>query len=835
MMVVMSARGNAQTYTHMPLLWDFGRTPGDADSHLAVELLHSMGDTKLWRVTLMEGPAPEICVSSFKDMVVDRKHVGPITIPGHDAITKMSTASNQLVPVEVDRLYGFGPVLWTHTSRGHVVVPRGIICEAALMILYRERTPATFADTVHRVKTATSNARLPSELKLLAATVAVVIAFNCNVQAEIEYVNTASTRFTWLWKLHATAVTLTPLRIVTLTTIVVWGVITLLIAVALWLAVPLDHHVVGWIGLLVWLTVVLLLLSVMCLARRQQISSARYWGDSLYHEGRTANITGLVNHQVRRTYRANDSLREPLLPVPESARFEIGVDPNPPRRPGVTPEILLLNGAAFSTAVPSVVRDCQEADIVAVTTRLLRPPTVVQRTAYDYFKDYKSNQAGVALSHIKITFNDDVDFNDWVSQPKFNEGTRRRFKAHYDKHKGTHPRPSIFRSFVKVEKNKTATVDGSPKLKPRMISGPWDAVKVMCGPQVAKIYTRVREVWNGLDCPVLYASGMTPDAIGARCDDFARKMGGWDNLIGVWADCTAYDSTLQNELLSVRELYPQFGMSKLAYAWLLSPRNAGVSKHGVKYSGGKKMAINEVGVEEEVELRTLYSGEMDTNLVGSIVNGLASSSALHRIGVENGTSFQYLLLVCGDDSLILMSKDDWTPSLYEEYKNHLFELGLEPTIGASYNRGDWEFCSKLFWWGVHPVTKVRHTVLGPKPGRLLSRLGWGLSVPGSMNIRAALVSVAGDSAHVPLVNTLVRHLLGVTRGMKEKGKPEYSEIKHVSRVYTDCPENTMLLFGRYGLSAENVREFERVVMEVQSVPCVLNFPTIEGMVRRDEM
>lgn len=832
--VVSTVKGNQHKYSHKPLLWELHREVGDHESHLDVELLRTVGDTKLWQITLMDGPVKPEPNMHWKEQVVDTKHMGPVTIPGNDHISRQSTATNELRAITINRIHGWGPILWTETTTGIVVMPRGVIAAAATSILYGPRDPATFRDVVHNVKGSTKIARMPAELQLVAATVATVLAFNYNVKAETEYANHAAEEFSWMWKLHAKAITLTPLKIVSFWTLVFWAVVSFVITLLVFVEIPWDHRVIGSVLFIGWFVCVGLSCCVMCLAERQRATTSEHWGNQLYHEGIASNITGTVDNQPARTrFPANSSLREPLL-APESAVMDVGPDAAAPRHPGRRKDAIILAGGAFSTAVPSVAADNQSSEIVALTHRVLREPTKVLRSALEQFRDLSSTKAGRALQSIKVKFNNVVDFGNWVRQPKFNETTRQRFITYWDKFKSMMPPPSIFKSFVKIEKNKTHTMEGPPKLKPRLISGPWDAVKAMCGFAVAKIYSAVRSTWNGVDCPVLYASGMTPDGIGALCDKFAEEQGGWENILGVWWDFVCYDSSLQNELLEMRELYRAWGMDDLTYAWLQSPRNAGVTKHGIKYSTGKKI-IEVNGKPLEVEMRTLYSGEMDTNLIGTLINGTAGTSGVHGVEITFGLDVRFLLLVCGDDGMMFVNKADWCLEYNEYLKEYFRNLGLEVEMGVSANRWDWEFCSKLFWWGEDVQTKRRVTVLGPKPGRLLSRFAFNLTLPGAQNLRGALVSLAMDTAHIPLINVYVSRFLHLTTGMKEKGKAEYSELKHVSKRYAMVPENLAMLENRYGLGYEHVTAFEDAVAKVTTAPCVLHFPWIEGMVKRDEM
>jgi hypothetical protein len=296
-------------------------------------------------------------------------------------------------------------------------------------------------------------------------------------------------------------------------------------------------------------------------------------------------------------------------------------------------------------------------------------------------------------------------------------------------------------------------------------------------------------------------------------------------MIGVWDDMTTYDATCENELLAKRkQVYPAVGMPDLAMAWLDSVTPAGRTTHGCEFELGEKVVPLWDG--QQVKIRKLFSGEMDTNLIGSIINAEA-----HESGIPQNLA--HLMLVCGDDNFILFRKDQFDISVANDLKEHLELLGLRPTQGVSTNRADWEFCSKLFWFGMDRQSGRLQTVLGPKPGRWLHRIGWTVNTPNGMNFREAMLSSAQDVNHIPLLGEYVKKGIAVSGHMKRAGK-EWSEMKHVSKMFDPCPENYPIIASRYGLGFTHLEEYQRTLEQVSVRQCVIDLPWIAAAAKRDE-
>lgn len=816
--IQMKVHGNAHAYIHPPLFWDQPKPIlGDSDSSIDIELLTSLGDTHLWRLTLTtiswNAYTP---VYGFGNQIVDPRHQGPTQTPGHDLFGSTGASANDALQFKFDVVCGWRQFIWTESREGFVIMPRGVLASVAKKFNQKLRNPASWADVNHYMVKAIDKARLPPDMQLAAATIGAAIAFNMNLHNEINVSQTQATRYGDWWKIHAQLVALTPIKVFNW---FLWSfvlVCCLVVAILVLAYVPWDHHVVGLSLILIWALVCLVFMCCYCSARNIQAETIDYWSTNLYHERRASNIFGRAILAVRKRFTANPSLVQPLLPPVqgELAQLEEGNL----RHPATVPEPLLIGGPVFSTSMPAVHQQGREADLVMITRRVMTENTDVDPAALALLRSNTARESRV-LDEIRIR-DDEAAFDSWVSQKKFPAYVQEKFRKLRELWKESDPIGFILRLFTKLEKDKMHTIDASAEHKPRGIAAPPDEVKALTGPAIAQIYSAVRKKWNGRKCRIVYASGYTPDELGAILDDFAERHGGYDNLRAVSDDMAIYDSTLQNELLKERERYKKMGMKERTFAWLNAARSRGISKYGIHFNMGEKEVDG-----QRVPRRNLWSGEMDTNLIGSIINGLA-----HIYGYP--LDLDFLMFVCGDDNTTFGTKDELTHELIDRCVAYLKALGLKPTPIVSDRRCDWEFCSKLFWYATDPKTGACVTVLGPKPGRLLTRVGWSTTTPNALNFRGAMLGLIADVHHIPLLSQYVQKGLDLSSKQQARGR-EHSELKHVTRAYDPHPLNARLLMERYGIQGEHCLEFMRTLQAADRLEVVLNFPWVTEMARVD--
>jgi hypothetical protein len=839
--VMMSVTGNVHSYSHKPLPWECGAVPtakfGDVHSHLDVRAVRTVGDTTLWELLLVLGMPPVAPTLRWVEQIRDDRYIGPITVPGHDRITRQSLSANELLDIEIDHLHSWGKLLFTSTERGGVVVPKGVIVAAAMKIAFKPRNPATFLDVVVSVRAGIAAARIPADSVLQALSIAAALAFNINVQNEIDVSHTINRRFGSSWKLHEVLTSLTPVRTVNTVRILCWFLAGLGLVVVLYFLVPVEHHVTaGVVFLLVLVGGGLCICALWCV-KYQQRRAGEIWSTNLFVTGETSNITGTVAYPPRMVYPSSLEFRAPLIP-PEGSMMEVGPDPAPPNHPSEQQKLLRLSGVAVSTAVPTVPASNVDAEITALTHRVLREPTMVDPEALRKFLDFDATEVGRVLCTIRIK-DDENAFKEWVAQPKFPDAVKEKFIKY--RLEWCDQDPALvqwYESFVKITKDKAETLgEPHPSIKTRLIQGPPDKVKACVGPAVSQIYSRAIKVWDGKRCRVLYASGMDPARLGKRIDEWiATHTAGWYDVVAYCDDAVVYDASCQNELLRARRQYLRMGMSDRTWYWVcVSAPTVGRTKHGIKYRPTKKMVVHlgkpvppsNVPVVHHVEepMQQINSGQMDTNLMGSIINGKMTDDGLPAEAT-------CLIIVCGDDCTVLFCKRTFKQEYVDAMLAFSKKLGVTREGAVCHDRCEMEFCSKLFWEGKDPKTGDVQTVLGGKPGRMISRAGFTLSVPGALNLAGAIKGLNLDNAHVPLLNEYLSRMGDLTAKMKVRGS-EYSEMKHLPHRFESTPANLTMLERRYGVGIPHIALMKERMALVDRLPAVLDFPWIDDMVRKD--
>lgn len=815
--VVMAVVGNAHQYRHPVLPWQHGlEYCRGLDWRLDVELVERLGDTYLWCVRVDTNPpplrrAPDV---GFETVLVDHNHVGPITIPANYRTVQLSNTANDLVVLDIDTVNGFGSVLWLEQDREAFFVPRGVISHVAMQLAGKHRTAALWSDAYHYARQALVSARIGPDDKRVALPYIVAMAFNINLQHEINAALSSQQRFSPWWSVHAALNSLDPIVIFRWRYVVLALIVAALLVAAYWF-VPVPHaHLTAAIlaGAVVFVVAVVFI--VRCCYRRRQRETLEYWKDS----GRV-QVAASVLGALRYDHVAFPGSTDLVAPLLGSGTLTV----RPPDRDEPEPgrvERLHAVGPVVSDVRPNIHEPSAAADVAALTNRVLVEPLPVDPDALRAFNDPNA-AINKFLETIRVEPRPD-DFERWVMQPKFSEATRVAFRRAYEKVKDQPP-PGLVKygAFTKLEKDKwVSLLAGAPALKPRIISAPETEAKVMTGPYISRLQKAVADLFNNHMLPygqkIVYASGLTPDQLGAYVDGF---IGEWGSCVGISNDFSCYDSTLRNELLASEEAQDvRMGMDATTLGWLSHESPTVVTRHGVIAT----LEDHEPGVPG----RVMRSGRASTNMTDTKVNARAHATGLPP-------TLPFLMLVNGDDNFLLIPQARFSEELVSNLMTHLTGLGLRPTPIVSANRCEWEFCSRLFWYATDPTTGSQVTVLGPKPGRLLARLGWRVNSPLAPNFRGVVLSLRDDCAHVPILGPALAALDALTASHRVYRGREWEELKHVSRRFAPHPENRRLVEERYGFTEEVIAEIEAKYTSLKSVRTVIKSEHLDAMFQRD--
>jgi hypothetical protein len=189
---------------------------------------------------------------------------------------------------------------------------------------------------------------------------------------------------------------------------------------------------------------------------------------------------------------------------------------------------------------------------------------------------------------------------------------------------------------------------------------------------------------------------------------------------------------------------------------------------------------------------------------------------LRRMGVHD-----YRTIVLGDDSVVA-TRCQPDP---ERLTKLLAELGLTAKVKVNSDPDFVEFCSGRFW----------HTdqgrVWGPKPGRLLAKIGYAVARQDKPLewFKGVLLGVKADTAHVPVVNVYVKHCLELLQSTHAKARVEPHKI-HVERQHKAVGRTYEQFYKIYNLNPSDLDTLRDQIKRISSVPHLLDHPLFEELV-----
>lgn len=857
--VVMTVAGNSEPYRHPLPPWQAGWV-GEGGRAIKGEILKVLDEcTYVVRLhpVVLDGRSSESL--TWGEVVAEDSRSGPVQFSSavRNAIADNARFTN--VTFNLDRVRKIGPFLYTDcVFRGDMIrltLPVNGVSMVAAHVVNRERNPALFAEATHFLKNRWARTRIPPSLlpSVLAATVA--LGFVVNLQNEVDLAYTMTQRFTWAMKVHGILLQFG-------TVIVRWWVYLVVLfglsAIGLVASEVLDDDTrfrvtAALLFLITWPLCLLCGRGVLLVHRRWRDYQEQGWVAAYGNdEGPRAPLLG-------QGFTLTKNLPLPgsrfLKPPPTVIQGELEVGAS--RENVLEPARVLVSGIITDGAVPNALASGQEAELNAVLNRVLAPRDGPED---DALAEYTSVFAkGQAFQNVKSGIDTSkTAFDRWAAK------LRETYPADYVNNltmlwmtnQGVEYPPVATKPHLKVEKS-AATVksDTAKPTKARLIQPPEDIDKAVCGPVVWQLWDKIMKHWDGFRSKVMYCSGYTSEQIGARVDKFVSEHG---DVVAWSVDMGMYDATLGLALQKpVIDWYVHLGMPSWMVHWLLRVRSRGVTPNGVKYmpvlyswffdeASAKacvkrllkfkvkvlacKRAVNAenpdlewVVVHEDLQM---CSGRMDTNLTDTVALVGALTARLPE-------EMPYLLLVCGDDGFLLMRKSD--SGIVETLIDFARRLGMKPEGVVSEHRSNWEFCSKLFWYGVDPKTGETKTVLGSKPFRGIARMGVNTTLPGAANAAAAALSVRIDSGHVPFLGAFADRTYELCKAKKVKptGKPEWTAIKG-DRRFLPSPLNYVITQERYSLGEKNEDEFKALIAVLDTVPIVLHYSPMEGAVAVDE-
>lgn len=788
------------------------------------KVIYNLADTYLLELTVgsdttlaPEPPTPE---AFFDGATVP---YGDLTLAG----------SFMAVTLKVTRMRVFGTAaVVTFGDRNlDAVISTKAVATAATHLTARVRDAAFERDCDYYVRRSmtedgTLRALGVGAADCISATTAFVMTYTVHRQAELRL--TVQDKFGPIFGVYNAVTSWQPVSRTSILTIALLSSFGFVSVVLTFAGAPWHHHLIGW----ALLSTLIGLWGCFLLALRVRNSHLSFVGDNWVSNAQRGLTTSVQDFAPVRQPLLGP--RQDLPPVdPDTVAngeydwFSVGVDPHPPKRPGQQPVTTEVVGIQPSGQLPLAVRQDQEAEVVAIKTRILKLTPIPHEDAYERLLDTVDHH------YFFTSLNEKVEvvpteglFRQWMSREHLSAGQRASFEKAHDalKREPLVDKDFSHNLFVKAEKTlDTSDRDGGKSKKPRAIQALSDRLQVFISPQIWAFCRAIRKFFDG-SSGLLFASSRDAVEIG----EFFREHRPIDERSYFFvADYATYDACLGSEY------YRLFGRamsacgvdSAVVAAWSNSlPR--GQSRHGVKYSASKG----------------LVSGRADTNDGGSFYNAVATTTAItealegsitpsacspyHPIGVR-------ALAVLGDDNSGVVTINT-SPDLFEvKVRQRCETLGLTSDFALFREPWQFEFASHI----ILPVVRDGSVVwkMSPKPGRALVKLGSKMKTGNRSNLAADVASVWQTASHVPFLRKVLQRLRVLLAGVAPRGRPYVHEHRfHSTGLHPLDASAWTWVHARYGLCESDEELFELWLNQhVVSIPCVVEHPILDRLIEVD--
>lgn len=440
----------------------------------------------------------------------------------------------------------------------------------------------------------------------------------------------------------------------------------------------------------------------------------------------------------------------------------------------------------------------------------------------------------------------ELPFTEWVA--RFEPRRANILIIAYDEYLrlGLSPSDYTIDVFVKKEKLYKVTHGQFAGYNPRCISSMRPKFLVATGPFGHNMKRAMVELLNP-QCPVFYTSGHNAATIGHWLERAyaTQTADGAYPIFVLCGDLHMLDGHVNKTTEHpVNSLYTKLPDAGAKHLLKVQKRSSSVTKHGLRLATRSR----------------IQSGRIDTNpadtliCAGMAVYATARSSKSPTVLTITDYSEQYSekaklrYMGTGDDSVMVVRQSDYSPDFEKAYvdlemKVKLRAVPLHKTPAGYIGLSQVDYCSALFWPTAGPEKGEGKSqlVLGPKPGRILARLGWDITGAADINahMRGLALGLVEDTWHVPFAHEYIMKVLALTNAVK--AKPAYDEDSssdgrhkiHVDRRYKTCDQTFLFTLERYGLGQQDLREFVAQLRQVKRLPAQVSSPTIRRLIEVD--
>jgi hypothetical protein len=336
-------------------------------------------------------------------------------------------------------------------------------------------------------------------------------------------------------------------------------------------------------------------------------------------------------------------------------------------------------------------------------------------------------------------------------------------------------------SFVKVEKYNKSNSDGVDYSDPRLIQGASARANVILGPPMKRYAKFLKAQWDGYAerggvslyyfCDNNEAAGRWMDFHLSRTADFIAIIILGDDMLAVVRhlgityficnDFSRFDKTIQDPALDYEhKIYETSGYFDEDALFVLKGqrKSKGVMRTGIIYQS--KDGRN--------------SGDPNTSCGNSTLNGITSAEGIKK-------------------HIHLLGTKEFVPAMEAHYSR--FGFVAKPMVSTELCQVD--FCSKLFW------PTADGTVLGPKPGRCLPKMGYSCRKLSKIEILSTMRGWLLDGQFVPGIAHLIYKYFPKAFKEEEKVHFENEYSSHCISLHEPTEETSIFFEQRYGISTIN--------------------------------
>lgn len=365
----------------------------------------------------------------------------------------------------------------------------------------------------------------------------------------------------------------------------------------------------------------------------------------------------------------------------------------------------------------------------------------------------------------------------------------------------------VAQAFVKVEHSSNTTELGTPNKDPRNITSPCPEIHVLYGPWYYAASKHLMRHWE-IHHEICYASGLHAEDIGHWWAFHSQRFQTFRMYKG---DASRADGNQTAPLMEARyQIYHAMGLVRPVQS-----RYRAVSKNGIRVSVAGTQA----------------SGNSDTSFGNTLTHALVPYYIVRK------QNRRCSIISMGDDVFIIVEGPEEVD--FSQYAQFAMKVEMIEVTDPY----DIEFCSGLLWpVADFPAAKscehgchVRH-VWGPKPGRILPKLGWTTTyekVANNVNrhLRGWYLGIHKSVSMVPFVTDVVERI-GALVPHVQGAEPLVDEHKFKVRYKhsPDIPEMVALIDHRYGLDyAACVTFLRQELQRVNSLPYVVHWTSLQTL------